>query len=141
MSKYRQWLCTTIESEETDWANPNIEALEQVLVCTVTNISNAGDKYGTLQLKFASPLTESAIRKRMQHGISTLQPLDGRTSDKPKKRKRSTMVDASTQTELATHVSIIEKIKAMKARVEQLEAENAKLKDNNDINYIASFLD
>jgi len=148
MSKYRQWILITELSETMDWTSPNIEALEQTLVCTVINKSNIGDNYGTIHLKFSSPLTESAIRKRMPHGIASLQPIDGRTTttehsdgDQPVKKRKRSVQDASTQTDIPKHNDIIEKIKAMKARIAKLEGENQELRDKNDINYIASFLD
>lgn len=144
MSKHRQWLCTTVPSETVNWVDANVEALEQTLVCQVKNASQDGDKFGTLQLRFSSPLTETAIRKRMAIGIDTLQPIDGRLSssdEQPTKKRKRQKVDASTQTDQPAHADIIEKIKAMKARLIRLEAENQELRDRNDINYIASFLD
>lgn len=143
MSRHRQWLATTLPCDTVDWSNPNIEALEQQLVCTVTNISVMGEAFGTLRLRFASGICESAIRKRMENGIDTLVPLHKAKTcpATPKKRKRVKTKDAQTQVENPAHADVIEKIKAMKARVAFLEQENLALRDRNDINYIASYLD
>lgn len=71
----------------------------------------------------------------MPAGIDQLLMYDGR------KRKRDGMQDNSTQTVVPVVVTgVIEKIKALKARVAELEEALQKAQDATDVNYIASFL-
>lgn len=144
MVRVRTWLLKTTTDATTDWINANIEALEQVLVCTVINQSNKDEQHGTLILRFNSPISDAAIRKRMTIGIDQLTPMDGRnkrSADEAFTASPSTCT-IGTQTELPAHYNeVVNKIKAMKMRISQLEQANQELKDNNDIHFIASFLD
>lgn len=137
MAKARRWTLKTIDLNGSDPFNFDKESVEKVLQCSIENASQADQSYATLILTFSSQVTESVIRKRMPQGIDLLLMYDGRK----RKREDVSMVDCGTQTDVPVAVTgVIEKIKALKARVAQLEEELQKAQDATDVNYIASFL-
>lgn len=137
MAKARRWTLTTIRLEDYDPFNFDEEAAQKALGCKIQNISKGHHDHATLLLVFESQVTESVIRKRMPNGIESLVIYDGRK----RKREDVVTVDCSTQTDVPVAVTgVIEKIKALKDRVAQLEEALQKAQDATDVNYIASFL-
>lgn len=135
MSKSRRWTLISVDLEGSDPLNFDAVPVQEVLGCSIENLSNEGETYATLLLTFQSQITESSIRKKMPAGIDQLLMYDGR------KRKRQDTQDCSTQTDVPVAVTgVIEKIKALKARVIELEEALQKAQDATDVNYIASFL-
>lgn len=137
MAKARRWTLETIDLGENDPNEFDIEGAEKALGCSIENHTNPQDGHATLMLTFGSQVTESSIRKRMPNGIETLIMHDGRK----RKREYIKVTDSSTQTDTPAAVAnVIDRIKALKNRVAQLEEELQKAQDATDVNYIASFL-